>query len=299
MIFVTIFVVTFSFFSISVSDKNPQINNSFNSDFDPLAHSSDFAPITVSAAELEDFEQLEQAIEESTELISDLDTQSQLPNPNSAEFELLAAKKKVVKKTTTYRTVAVAPKPSIPAATTQRTVVQSTQPATAKAETKAEPAPQPKVLYSTISIPKISIIDQPIGYSSITEIDNLYTKMRQVPILENTYSSDFCTTGKNSYVMGHSEPSSYGETGAGLYVFARLNEVSPGDIITVHSANGIECTYKATGWESVVTDTADQISRKQFNQLFYPSFASNSALTIQTCQKGSSTVRLILRAEQV
>jgi len=36
-----------------------------------------------------------------------------------------------------------------------------------------------------------------------------------------------------------------------------------------------------------------------FNNLYNPNTGGKSTLTIQTCQKGSASVRLILRAEMV
>jgi sortase (surface protein transpeptidase) len=99
--------------------------------------------------------------------------------------------------------------------------------------------------------------------------------------------------------LGHSEPSYAGESGAGLYAFSRLEEVEIGDVISVTNIQGQTCSYQATSWDFIRTDNQDRISKDQFNKLFYPQTGGKSTLTIQTCQKGSSTVRLILRAEMV
>jgi sortase (surface protein transpeptidase) len=156
-----------------------------------------------------------------------------------------------------------------------------------------------KVKNPSITIPSIGMKNQKLQYATIKKIDNLYTKMRQTPIVESAYSPDLCTKKKNAYVMGHSEPSYFGEMGSGLYVFSRLEEVEIGDIIKVTNIQGEECSYKVTEWDFVRTDKNDQITRDQFNKLFYPKNGEKSTLTIQTCQKGSSTVRLILRAEMI
>lgn len=156
-----------------------------------------------------------------------------------------------------------------------------------------------KINYPHITIQSIGMNKQELQYASIKRIDDLYSKMQQTAIIEDGYAPDLCTKNKNAYVLGHSEPSYFGETGNGVYVFSRLEEVEVGDIITVTNNQGQECSYKATAWDFVRTDNADQITREQFNKLFYPKNGGKSTLTLQTCQKGSSTVRLILRAEMI
>ena len=155
------------------------------------------------------------------------------------------------------------------------------------------------VNYPSITIQSIGMNRQELQYATIKRIDDLYSKMKRTPIIEDNYSPDLCTKNKNAYVLGHSEPSYFGETGNGLYTFSRLEEVQVGDIITVTNIQGQECSYRATAWDFVRTDSADQITRDQFNKLFYPSNGGKSTLTLQTCQKGSTTVRLILRAEMI
>lgn len=153
--------------------------------------------------------------------------------------------------------------------------------------------------YSSITIQSIGMNKQELQYASIKRIDDLYTKMKQTAIVEDGYAPDLCTKNKNAYVLGHSEPSYFGEIGNGVHAFSRLEEVEVGDIITVTNIQGQECSYKAIAWDFVRTDNADQITRDQFNKLFYPKNGGKSTLTLQTCQKGSSTVRLILRAEMI
>jgi sortase (surface protein transpeptidase) len=156
-----------------------------------------------------------------------------------------------------------------------------------------------KLQTPSISIESIGMKNQKLQYATIKKIDNLYSKMQQTPIVENGYTPDLCTNNKNAYIMGHSEPSYEGEKGAGLYVFSRLEEVEIGDIITVTNLKGQTCNYQATGWDFVRTDNQDKITREQFNKVFFPKNGGKSTLTLQTCQKGSSTVRLILRSELI
>jgi sortase (surface protein transpeptidase) len=151
----------------------------------------------------------------------------------------------------------------------------------------------------SISIESIGMNNQKIQYATIKKINDLYSKMRQTPIVESNYAPDLCTKEKNSYIMGHSEPSYFGEAGTGLYAFSRLEEVEIGDIISVTNIQGQACKYKATAWDFVRTDNQDKITKEQFNKLFYPKNGGKSTLTLQTCQKGSSTIRLILRAEMI
>jgi sortase (surface protein transpeptidase) len=151
----------------------------------------------------------------------------------------------------------------------------------------------------SISIESIGMSNQKIQYATIKKIKDLYSKMRQTPIVESSYAPDLCTKEKNSYMMGHSEPSYFGEIGVGLYAFSRLEEVEIGDIISVTNIQGQTCNYQATSWDFVRTDNQDKITKEQFNKLFYPKNGGKSTLTLQTCQKGSSTVRLILRAEMI
>lgn len=94
-----------------------------------------------------------------------------------------------------------------------------------------------------MTIKSIDMYNQPIQYATIKKLNDLYTKMRQTPIVENNYSPDLCTKGKNSYIMGHSEPSYLGEKGDGLYAFSRLEEVEIGDIIKVTNVQGKTNTY--------------------------------------------------------
>jgi sortase (surface protein transpeptidase) len=163
----------------------------------------------------------------------------------------------------------------------------------------SKPANAAKPKTPSISIESIGMKKQKLQYATIKKIDNLYSKMQQTPIVENGYTPDLCTVGKNSYIMGHSEPSYEGEKGAGLYAFSRLEEVEIGDFINVTNLDGQTCNYQATSWDFVRTDIQDKITKEQFNKLFFPKNGGKSTLTLQTCQKGSSTVRLILRAEMI
>ena len=158
---------------------------------------------------------------------------------------------------------------------------------------------QPSQKTPSISIESIGMNNQKLQYATIKKINDLYSKMRQTPIVESNYALDLCTKEKNSYIMGHSEPSYSGEIGSGLYAFSRLEEVKIGDTISVTNIQGQTCKYRATAWDFVRTNNQDKITKEQFNKLFYPKNGGKSTLTLQTCQKGSSTVRLILRTEMI
>jgi Sortase domain len=149
---------------------------------------------------------------------------------------------------------------------------------------------------STISIPQIGLNSIKVVSANLDYLDDLYIKMEQNPVLETTYSGDFCT--KRSYVMGHSEPSYSGQKGRAINIFRNLEILELGDIFEATDSQGKTCQYKVIKWDFVTTNTNDEITEDQFKYVFYPNYSGN-ILTIQTCKKGSSTVRLLLRAEQI
>ena len=151
-------------------------------------------------------------------------------------------------------------------------------------------------IVSTISIPKINLNQVQVAYSSLDTMNDLYAKMDNHPVLDMKYASDFCN--KTAYLMGHSEPYYKGQKGIAVNIFSRLHELDLGDKIFVISANGERCVYQINSWDTVITNNNDEITEVDFNKLFNPVHTSN-ILTIQTCKKGSSTVRLILRATQI
>jgi len=152
----------------------------------------------------------------------------------------------------------------------------------------------------SISIPAINIYNRSLDYGTINDLSNLDKRLLYNPVVESQSSADLCTLQKNSYIVGHSEPAIASTSGyPGVYVFSDLNQLNPGDIINVTNQNGASCSYKVTNWEKVVTNSQDQVPLSVFNNLYNPNTGGKSTLTIQTCQKGSASVRLILRAEMV
>ncbi len=162
-----------------------------------------------------------------------------------------------------------------------------------KSQTKTTISKTPN---SSISIPKIDLKQVVVAYSKLETMDDLYTKMDNYPVLETQYASDFC--GKTAYLMGHSEPYYKGQKGSATHIFARLQELKIGDKIFTINSTGGQCVYEVNSWDTVTTNGDDEITEVDFNKLFNPVYTS-SMLTIQTCKKGSSTVRLILRATQI
>jgi len=150
-----------------------------------------------------------------------------------------------------------------------------------------------------ISIPKIGLNGVSMQYSSQQNLGVLQDKLKYTPIVESRLTQDVCDKG-HSYLYGHSEPSNRGEIGyPGSNIFAKLHLLKPGDIIEVANKKGKVCQYKVKKWESVTTNNKDQITRSAFNSLYYPKVKDKPLLTVQTCKLGSSTVRLILRAEMI
>jgi sortase (surface protein transpeptidase) len=168
------------------------------------------------------------------------------------------------------------------------------------------PAPAPKVApkpspnQASITIPKIGLNGVKVHYASMLNLADLDNKMLYRPIVENQLTPDFCTPGKNTYMLGHSEPAiSSTRNMPGVYIFSNLHKLQAGDLIHVRGNQGQTCSYRVTHWEKVTTDSQDRVSSEVFYNLLYPKNGGKTTLTVQTCQKGSATVRLILRAELV
>jgi len=154
---------------------------------------------------------------------------------------------------------------------------------------------------STLTISKIGISNQDLTYSSALTMEDIDSKLLEGPVVENQLTSDLCTPNKNSYIYGHSEPV-YKSTSHhnGVAIFEDLTTLVSGDVIEVINESGTKCTYKVKHWETAVTEADGKgVSIETFNRVFNPEEVGNGFLTIQTCKKGSTTVRMILRAELV
>lgn len=152
----------------------------------------------------------------------------------------------------------------------------------------------------SFSIKGIGLSDILVGYDSINNIDRVNNNLRYSPIIENQMAYDFCTQGKNTYLMGHSEPGSAADIGhSASYVFDRLHTIRAGERIQATNAQGISCTYEVeTIWE-LYTDSQGAVTSADFSNLMYPATNGDGILTIQTCIKGTSTGRLFVRARMI
>lgn len=153
---------------------------------------------------------------------------------------------------------------------------------------------------SSLSIPAIGLNNVIYDYGSMQNIPDIDEKLLYGPVRDTAYATELCTFNTHSYLMGHSEPAYSWQAGyPGAYIFRNLHKLVPGDKIYITNSMGLNCTYEVTGWEQVVTDNNDQVTLDVFNGLMFPDTSAHSILSIQTCQQGSATVRLILRAKMV
>lgn len=152
---------------------------------------------------------------------------------------------------------------------------------------------------NSITIPSINLINTPYVFGSLQNISDIETKLTYGPVIDIGYNSEPCLPNSSTYMMGHSEPAySWQSNHSGSYVFNRLHTVKVGEIITVTNSQSLTCTYIVEGWETVTT-VNDEVDQGTFNRLIFPDTSSGSILSIQTCQLGSATVRLILKARMV
>lgn len=173
-----------------------------------------------------------------------------------------------------------------------------------QAETKTIPqAPTPETTQEvsnngyTLTIPKIGLNKVYFAPATMRNISNLESQMRYSPVWESGLTAEPCSDAGNSYLMGHSEPAFGGQVLPGDNIFTSLNLLAPGDVINIQTP-ATKCSYKVTGWDKIVTGSDDSVTQEDFNKALYPT-SNGGMLSIQTCQKGSTTVRLILRAEKI
>lgn len=169
------------------------------------------------------------------------------------------------------------------------------------------PAPQapliPAIIPSknlSLTIPKIGLDQVSLAYGTnrnITQIDKL---LLSSPVIENQDAVNICAAKGNSYIFGHSEPPDDTNPGLAGRIFGKLASLSPGDIIELVTADGQECKYKVDKWDKMVVDKNHNIDiNEYYRAMNYPDKPTDSSLTIQTCQRGSTVVRLLLRASRV
>ena len=147
------------------------------------------------------------------------------------------------------------------------------------------------------SIPKIGLINSVLEEASLRNISDIDQKLLYNAVIENQVTHQLCIDG-HSYIYGHSEPVTSSEAHfPAVNIFTNLNNLVSGDIIEVRNKDGQVCKYQVSHWDRVETMADQKLSVDQLNFAFNP--GEEIALTIQTCQKGSSTVRLLLRAKLV
>jgi sortase (surface protein transpeptidase) len=178
---------------------------------------------------------------------------------------------------------------------TKLSITQSPKVVNQTADTQSQTVNQPG---SSLSIPKLGIYNRGYSRSSLFDINDLYKKLVNYPVLENQSAGEVCQVNTHSYIYGHSEPSSYNEIGNATSIFANLHTLSVGDIITVSDSNGKTCSYSVQGREHVNT-VNDKIPYSVYQELFFPDVSQGSILSIQTCTKGSITQRIVIRAKIV
>lgn len=137
--------------------------------------------------------------------------------------------------------------------------------------------PADKTLYLTI--PKIGLKNLAV-YDSYSE-ESLDASLIHLPDTGFPWQP-----GANTYVAGHRM--GYFGTDSFL-VFFRLNELSPGDQITLEDSLGREYTYQVTG--QMVVDPTDV---RVMNPV-----AARSVISLQTCTLPDYSDRLIVRGEMV
>jgi hypothetical protein len=151
-----------------------------------------------------------------------------------------------------------------------------------------------------ISISKIGINKHQLALASSNNISELENKLVENAVLESQITNDLCSTSGNSYIYGHSESPSPSIKGNAVNIFAKLHTLVENDIIEVTNTKGVSCKYQVLSWDKLVTDNKDMVTVAEFNRALYFEEAKNyPTLTIQTCELGSATVRLLLRAKKV
>ena len=157
----------------------------------------------------------------------------------------------------------------------------------------------PVITGPRLTIDKIALKNLSLAYSSVKTLNDIDKKLLYSPVVENQVTKELCSENGNAYIYGHSEPAKRGtENLPGVNIFSSLTDVKVGDLIKVTNSLGQSCSYKVFAWDKTITDSNDKVSNEEFNRIFNPAYEFAS-LTIQTCQKGSTTVRLLLRARLV
>ncbi len=152
----------------------------------------------------------------------------------------------------------------------------------------------------TITIPAANVYGSKMYRSSLDNLEDINKKLLDGPVVEEIYAKDVCNDIGHSYIYGHSEPTRQDQSDyKAARIFEDLELLKKGDIIELTNKNGKRCKYEVIRWDAFKTDFNQVATREQLNFAYFPEDIKGSSLTIQTCQKGSSTVRLLLRARRI
>ena len=152
----------------------------------------------------------------------------------------------------------------------------------------------------SLTIPKIGLDQVSLAYGTNRNIAQIDKLLLNSPVIENQDAVSICAAKGNSYIYGHSEPPDVTNQGSAGRIFGNLDSLSPGDIIELVTADGQTCKYKVDKWDKLVVDKNHNIDiNEYYRAMNYPDKPTDSSLTIQTCQKGSTVVRLLLRASRI
>ncbi len=164
----------------------------------------------------------------------------------------------------------------------------------------ATPIPPTPLKNLSLTIAKIGLKSINLVYGTNRNIPEIDKLLLNNPVIESQDAVNICSESGNSYIFGHSEPPDSSNPGGAGRIFGNLDSLNPGDIIELVSAEGLPCKYKVDKWDQMVVGSDSTVDMNEYYRVMqYPEKPTPSSLTIQTCKKGSSTVRLLLRASRI
>lgn len=162
------------------------------------------------------------------------------------------------------------------------------------------PTPPTPLKNLSLTIPKIGLKSINLVYGTNRNIPEIDRFLINNPVIETQDALNICSESGNSYIFGHSEPPDTINPGSAGRIFGSLHTLNAGDTIELVTAEGKPCKYKVDKWDQMVVDKEGNIDiNEYYRAMQYPDKPSASSLTIQTCKKGSTTVRLLLRASRI
>lgn len=157
-----------------------------------------------------------------------------------------------------------------------------------------------KISGHTLTINKLGMLDVPMLFGSVYNLNDIDAKLVNSPVIENQAAAGICGNLGNAFIYGHSEAPNNFTIGNATEIFSSLTSLTNGDEIRVNFNGENICKYRVNNWDKTVTNSNGDVTMTEFNRVMkYPEMNNEPSLTIQTCQKGSTTVRLLLRAYKV